>query len=143
MIIQGYCTSDSKATTDHRVKVTVPGICENVLMDTVNGLYLRNGEQVFVYFMDNYLSPLVIGRVSGQFEISKLDDVLNSIISKYNNHFHPEYAALLAFATACSASVTDPVLAAAAATLQRFLSSNTPGAPTTKISSVKPDDFLY
>lgn len=87
-ILRGVCESDSYSDSVHRVKVTVQGVCSSEEVDVVNGVYLRKGDQVFVYYEDRYASPLVLGRCSGQVEVPELLNLINAMVDVFNGHVH-------------------------------------------------------
>lgn len=88
IILRGVCQTPSSASPIHRVAVTVPGVCDNQVMDTLNGIFLKKGDEVFVYFEEEYNSPLVLGRCSGQLEIQDLVNVINAMVTIFNTHTH-------------------------------------------------------
>lgn len=144
MILKGKCTSNSR-NSDHRVKVTVDGICEDVLMQTLNGLYLREDDPVYVYFDEHYLCPLVLGACDGQLEVDNLRDILNSYIDSYNTHIHSEFATLRAFISAVSSAPADPaefvsIIKPAASAALAALGT---GSPTVKLSHVETDQLMF
>lgn len=139
-IIRGKVNSNSADDKYHRVKVTSEGVLKNLLVDNVNGIYLRSGEEVYIAIKDDYTEPMVIGRCSGQLEIQDLVDVINGLIdvingnnSKFNSHTHTithELGVIIPPATA-------PI------PVEGVITETAPPSSMKNLDKVKVDDILY
>lgn len=103
MIIRAEVLTSSQDDDLRRVKVKSEGIYdESPLIESVNGLFLRPGEIVYVDVSDGYEAPFIIGRCGNWIDadeilalFNKLIDLLNktrqdvaNIQSKYDGHTH-------------------------------------------------------
>lgn len=110
MIIKAKVLTCSHDDPYRRVKLQSPETwsTESPLIESVNGLYLRVGEMVFVD-VTNEMSPLIIGRCCNWLDAQELTDLLNNIINMinqtnatvtknaqtFNTHTHPKTAVTL------------------------------------------------
>lgn len=85
-IVRAKCVSDSSADSkNHRVKVTCEGVFENLEVDSINGIYLRKDDLVYVQTLtDDWYDAMILGRCSGQLELQQLVDVINALIDIVN-----------------------------------------------------------
>lgn len=103
MIIRAEVTTNSWEDELRRVKIKSEGIYEDSpLIETVNGLYLRKGEKVYVDVSDGFEAPFIIGRCGNWIDgdeilalFNKFVDCINKtradvrkLQEKYDNHTH-------------------------------------------------------
>lgn len=88
-IYRGTVQTDSKSHGEHRIKVLVPGIWEDKsqipYVESVNGIYLRKNEEVYLLINDTYDSGIVIGRMKDWLNAEELTALFNSLIDEINN----------------------------------------------------------
>lgn len=138
-IIRAQVLTASEDSSDRRVKLKADGIWdESPLIDSINGLFLRKGEWVFVDVSDGYESPLILGRVCNWLEAQELTDLLNTIIDKindnadkFNKHTH-----------VCDLEVATTGTAAAQ-TGKAIGSTQKPLSVVTDMESVTVDDVIH
>lgn len=149
-IIRATCTSNSFDDEFHRVKVTSEGSFKDLLLDNVNGIYLRKGDDVYIFLEEDFINPLILGRCSGQLEIQDLLDLINNLISVFNKHTHKIPSGFLKGDVSAASILTTLAATAAAAagvpppTITSSMGTDETGDPTDPdIDKIKPDDILY
>jgi len=83
------CVVEDPSDNDSLRRVTVknPAIWEDKsdLCDSVNGLFLRKGEIVYVDISDGIHNPLVLGRVGNWIDGQEILDLFNNLVKEINN----------------------------------------------------------
>lgn len=85
-IIRAIVKTESASNPNHSVQLDAPGYFTNLTVESVNGIYLRKGDVVFVYVDDTFTSPLILGRATGQLELTELVNVINALVDIINNN---------------------------------------------------------
>lgn len=87
-IYRGSVLTASDEHSEHRVKVLVPGIWEDKsqipYIESVNGIYLRKKEDVYLLINDTYDSGIVIGRMRDWLNAQEITDLFNMLIDAIN-----------------------------------------------------------
>lgn len=85
-IVRAICATNSFDDSDnHRVKITCKGVFSDLEVDSLNGLYLRKGDEVYVFSaFENWYDAIILGRCNGQLELQNLVDVINKLIDIVN-----------------------------------------------------------
>lgn len=85
MIIRAEVTTNSWDDDLRRVKIKCPGIYdESPLIESVNGLYLRKGEFVYVDISAGYEAPFIIGRCGNWIDGDEILSLFNKLVSELN-----------------------------------------------------------
>lgn len=145
-IVRAEVLTDSSSDSFNRVKLKSPGIWnESQLIESVNGIFLRKGEIVFVSLEDNFQSPLIIGRACNWLNAEELTSLVNNLIdsinklgdeidansSKFNSHTHN-----------CSALI--PTVGGVPGTIVGFtLAPNMSMSDVSTISNIDVDDVIH
>lgn len=118
MIIRAEVLTSSQDDDLRRVKIRAEGIYdESPLVESVNGLFLRPGEIVYVDVSDGYEAPFIIGRCGNWIDADEILTLFNKLVElinktrqdvkkiqdKYDNHTH-QYIPAIHPATASTAT---------------------------------------
>lgn len=132
------------------VTITADGYFTDLKVESVNGLYLCKNDIVFVYIDDAFISPLILGRATGQLELTELVNVINKLIDIINNDkdaFDEHTHALNATTGALIMSPVGPcvvsgVVPLTSASDQTGLKTGSIGKSFVKADKIKEDDIL-
>lgn len=85
MIIRAEVLTSSQDDDLRRVKVRAEGIYdESPLIESVNGLFLRPGEIVYVDVSDGYEAPFIIGRCGNWIDADEILELFNKLVDAHN-----------------------------------------------------------
>ena len=139
-IVRAVCNSNSFDDEFHRVSITSEGSFTNLLVDNLNGIYLRKNDEVYVFIEDDLINPMILGRCSGQLEIQDLLNLLNNFIDVFNKHVHK---------IPTGTFLTNVVVAGGSGAPATSVNTMNTGNEETMapsgdaVGSIDPDDILY